>query len=268
VAAYNASHPERPIGGQIMAVSGPLARTVEDIRVALAAMAAPDSRDPWWVPAPLVGPEVPRVAAVCTHPDGMQTAPEIVDALMDAADRLRDAGWTVTVLDELPPIDALCHIQLALWMGDGYDAMRAAADLEGDAGAMAALRGQEAIARSVTLESFSGALKARATAIRTWQMFLDRYPVVLLPVSAELPFDDDLDIRDQESYRRVWKAQSSMVGLAVTGLPCMSLAMGSAAGRPVGVQILAGRYREDLCLAAGEAIESRGPAIEVATPAQ
>jgi amidase len=27
---------------------------------------------------------------------------------------------------------------------------------------------------------------------------------------------------------------------------------------PVGVQIIAGRYREDLCLRAGEAIEARG----------
>ena len=53
VAAYNAVTPERIISGQITAVSGPLARTVDDLRLALAAMSAPDPRDPWWVPAPL-----------------------------------------------------------------------------------------------------------------------------------------------------------------------------------------------------------------------
>src|SRR5439155_882841 len=56
VAAFNAALPERPIGPQISAVSGPLARTIGDIRLALAAMSAQDYRDPWWVPAPLEGP--------------------------------------------------------------------------------------------------------------------------------------------------------------------------------------------------------------------
>ena len=38
IAAFNAALPERPIGPQISAVSGPLARTIGDIRIALAAM--------------------------------------------------------------------------------------------------------------------------------------------------------------------------------------------------------------------------------------
>ena len=40
IAAFNAALPERPIGPQISAVSGPLARTIGDIRIALAAMSA------------------------------------------------------------------------------------------------------------------------------------------------------------------------------------------------------------------------------------
>ena len=59
VAAFNAALPERPIGPQISAVSGPLARTIGDLRIALAAMSARDYRDPWWVSAPLEGPAVP-----------------------------------------------------------------------------------------------------------------------------------------------------------------------------------------------------------------
>ena len=47
IAAWNAALPERAIGGQIMAVSGPIARTVHDLRLGLASMAAPDARDPW-----------------------------------------------------------------------------------------------------------------------------------------------------------------------------------------------------------------------------
>ena len=265
VAAFNASLPERNIGGQLMAVSGPIARTVDDLRLALTAMSAPDARDPWWVPAPLLGPDSPRLAAVCTNPDGMDTAPPVVKALLDAAQRLRDAGWTVVELDSLPAIESVCAAQVALWMGDGYDAMLSAAKRDGDEGAIAALTGQQAIAGSLTFQSFSDALKLRATVTRSWQLFLERFPVVLLPVSAELPFDANLDLRDADSYARCWRAQSAMIGLPITGLPCMSLATGAVDDRPVGIQILAGRFREDLCLAAGEAIESRSPKVLVAS---
>src|SRR5450756_1265440 len=46
IAAFNASLPERPIGPQISAVSGPLARTIGDLRIALDAMSGYDARDP------------------------------------------------------------------------------------------------------------------------------------------------------------------------------------------------------------------------------
>src|SRR5580658_5361541 len=64
VPAYNASSPERAIGAQMMSSTGLIARTVEDLRVGIEAMSAPDPRDPWWVPAPLQGPPMPLVAAM------------------------------------------------------------------------------------------------------------------------------------------------------------------------------------------------------------
>jgi amidase len=42
------------------------------------------------------------------------------------------------------------------------------------------------------------------------------------------------------------------------GLPCLAVATGLVGSVPVGVQVVAGRFREDLCLAAGEAIEAGG----------
>ena len=42
---------------------------------------------------------------------------------------------------------------------------------------------------------------------------------------------------------------------------------GSAGASPVGVQLIAGRYREDLLLAAGATIEAAGPRIEACDPA-
>ncbi|HJQ57180.1 MAG TPA: amidase family protein, partial [Vineibacter sp.] len=57
VPAYNATAmAERPATAQLMAVNGPMARKVRDLRIGLAAMCGRDARDPLWVPAPLEGP--------------------------------------------------------------------------------------------------------------------------------------------------------------------------------------------------------------------
>ena len=56
------------------------------------------------------------------------------------------------------------------------------------------------------------------------------------------------------------------IALPLTGLPALSLATGFVHGHiPVGVQIVAARFREDVCLAVGEAIEARLPAIAPAS---
>src|ERR1700712_1162122 len=68
IPAFNASLPERTIAAQISAVSGPLARTIGDLRIALAAMSGQAPRDPWSVPAPLEGPPRAKRAALCLNP--------------------------------------------------------------------------------------------------------------------------------------------------------------------------------------------------------
>ena len=78
------------------------------------------------------------------------------------------------------------------------------------------------------------------------------------PVSAELPFPDELDTKDAASFERVWRAQMIMVGIPFMSLPGLTVSTGMVGKSPVGVQVVAGRYREDLCLAAGEAIEAGG----------
>ncbi|MEM9199240.1 MAG: amidase family protein, partial [Pseudomonadota bacterium] len=60
VPAANLSGPERSGGAQIMAVSGPLARSIDDLESAFQAMSAADPRDPWWMPAPHEMPSLPR----------------------------------------------------------------------------------------------------------------------------------------------------------------------------------------------------------------
>jgi amidase len=258
IPAFNASSPERPIGPQITAVSGPLARTVGDVRLALHAMAQRDARDPWWVPAPLEGPARPKRAAICLRPDGLETVKEVAAAVADAGKRLERAGWTVEEITGIPPFEEAADLQMKLWLSDGYDALRDAAEREGDPGALAILRNQEKTARALDLVSFSKLLTRRATLVRAWEMLFETYAVIVMPPCGELPFEWQLDLKDDASLERVLRAQMPQIALPFIGMPGLTVSTGLVGRVPVGVQIVAGRYREDLCLAAGEAIEAGG----------
>lgn len=258
IAAYNASSPERAIAGQITAVSGPLARTIGDIRIALAAMSQPDARDPWYVPAPLEGADVPKRAALCLQPDGLEISADVKTALIDAGRRLERAGWIVETIENTPPLREAAELQTKFWLGDGYEAQLDAAEREGDPGALACLRGNRSKVHPFDMPAYSQALVRRATFTRQWQLFFQTYAVALLPVSGELPFADHLDRKDDESFARVWRAQMVQVGLPFIGVPALTVSTGLVGRVPVGVQVVSGRYREDLCLLAGEAIEAGG----------
>src|SRR5438309_5407453 len=163
IAAFNAALPERPIGPQISAVSGPLARTIVDIRIALAAMSGKDFRDPWWVPAPLEGPAMPKRVAMCLNPDALDPVAEVKAAVADAGKRLERAGWTVEEIADTPPMREPADLQTKLWLGDGYEAQLEMAEREGDPGALACLRGNRSKVASFNGPALSKALTRRAT---------------------------------------------------------------------------------------------------------
>jgi amidase len=97
IPAMNFTGPDRHVGGQLMAVSGPIARSIADIRIALEAMAAEDLRDPWWTAAPLNLPLRNKRAALTVNPDGLEVVPEVEKALREGAKKLRfyrpNCGW-------------------------------------------------------------------------------------------------------------------------------------------------------------------------------
>jgi len=258
IAAFNAALPERTIGPQISAVSGPLARTIGDVRIALQAMSAKDVRDPWWVPAPLEGPPMPKRTALCLNPDRLDPVAEVVAAVADAGKRLQRAGWMVEEIADTPPMREAADWQTKLWLGDGYEGQLAAAEKEGDGGALTCLRGNRAKVFPFDQAAFSKALIRRATLTREWLQFFETYAVLLIPVSGELPFPDNLDCKDDASFARVWRAQLPQIAIPFMGLPGLTVSTTLVGRTPVGVQVVSGRYREDLCLAAGEAIAAGG----------
>lgn len=265
IPAWNATAPDRHIGGQLMAVSGPLARSVADVRLALEAMCAPDLRDPWHAPVPLDQGAYPKRAALCVSPEGLATQAPVEAALRDAAARLEDAGWEVEEAD-CPPLREPARLQAQLWLAE----MRRIGDVvtaEGDPDAAHVFAEMERLCPDPTLHDILDAVQARLGFLREWQTFFAERPVLICPISSEPPFRDLLDLED---FPRVMEAQLTQVGLPLMGLPGMSVFTGMAqseAGRaPMGAQLLAGRYREDVLLDAAAAIEARGPVVEIAEP--
>jgi amidase len=255
VAAFNASGPERPIGPQLTAVSGPIGRTIADLRLGLAAMSGFDPRDPWWVPAPLEFSDQPRRAALVRRPGGLDIVPEVEEALVDAAGRLRDAGWEVTELDDIPALEEAVELLVRLWIGEDFAPWEEMTAQDGDPGAIAVIAEVKALLNHVSAEACLRALVRRSAIIRDYQLLLQKHPVLLLPVSAELPFPDQLDRTD---FSRVWRAQLTQIGLPLTGLPALAVSTAEVGRTTTGVQLVAGRFREDLLLAAGEVLEAGG----------
>ncbi len=257
VPAANFTAPDRHIGAQLMAVSGPLARTVADLRLALAAMAARDVRDPWWVPAPLAAPAAEKRAALTIAPEGMAVDPGVERALRDAAARLRDAGWTVEEV-ECPPLREPARLQLVLWLTEFRRTGAAVIGKEDDPDASFVFGQLDGLCPPCGVNELLDALQQRVTLIREWQLFLERYPLLICPVSGELPFPDLLDVESPASFRRVIEAQLTQVGLPLLGLPGLTVSTAMEGNVPVGVQLVGRRFDEAGLLAAGEVIEAGG----------
>jgi amidase len=250
IPVYNASAPDRHIGGQITSVSGPLARSMADLRIALEAMAAPDPRDPWWVPAPIDGPPVPKRVAFCPAPDGMAVEPAVADALRAAAGRLADAGYAVREV-AAPPLRRAAALQMMMWLSESQRTGATAVPKEGDPDAIEVWARLESYSPRPDLDSFMDALQERAGIVRAWRTFLAEHGLLLCPVSGALPFPDHADLGGAEAFDRIFEAQLTQVGLPFTGCPAISVATGLVDGIPVGVQLVASPFREDLLLEAG-----------------
>jgi amidase len=257
IPAFNPSATaERPLLAQLMSSQGPLCREVRDVRLALGAMSQRDPRDPWWVPAPLDGPPLarPLKVAVVDVPAGYDVHPAIARTLSDAADMLRDAGYVVeqrAAPDIERPLDLWFdllnteteHLQMEtyrklaspdfLYVYGEYFKLGTLQDVKGYAAGMA----------------------ERSRHVRNWMLFLEDYPVVLTPLCLQPSWGPRADL--DGDTRAVFRSFLFQTGLNFLGLPCAVVPSGMHGSHPIGVQIVTGRYREDLALDAAEAIEKR-----------
>jgi len=258
IPAFNPSAPvERPPMAQLMSVQGPLCRDVADVRLALEVMSRRDIRDPWWVPAPLAGSPVLRRVAKAKIPADMATDPEVMALIDRAAGWLADAGYEVAEV-EVPDISATFQLWADLISTEITTLQLAQMRELGSPPFVGALEGILSLAEILDAESYMKAVAYRSRLLRRWLAMLEDWPVILAPVSVQPTPAFDADLQGLAAVQALFRNDLRFnAAVSVLGLPVATTPVGFAAGAPIGVQLIGTRYREDVCLDAAAAIESR-----------
>lgn len=266
LASYNGTATvERPITGQLMAVQGVLARRVADVRLGYHAMSAGDPRDPWWVPVPVDLPPpsspprgAPIKVALCPDPAGMAVDPQVADAVRQAGEALAGADYQVE-LAEPPGIERMFEVWAQTVTMDLRSTMGALIEQHADQHARTAIGLWFELFPPVDVDSYIRLVAERSKHLRDWILFLERYPIVVGPNSGQPPFEIGFDCDNLDASRQLMRAQRLMAVVNGLGLPSVAVPVGTYQRGPLGVQVIAGRYREEVALAAAERIESAQP---------
>jgi amidase len=236
---------------------------VEDIRLGLEALAVRDPRDPWWVPAPLATGARPCRAAVFADQAGIDADPAVAAAVRKAAQLLENAGYTTEEIAP-PRFNEAGRLFWSLLMTEERAASKkemaastSGIEIFGDEAVKRAREGTRAFAGELGFDDYIRGVARRTTILREWLVFLERYPLLVMPVSWQRPFVVDADQQGNDAMRRLIEAQFPMLAISILGLPSLAVPTGLVDGVPMGIQLVAGRYQEETCLAAGEVIEAQ-----------
>ena len=213
---------------------GPLARFVEDLALALPILSGVDWKDASVVPMPLadwrqVDAQTLRVAYYTHHAQAEPTH-ETAEACRRAADVLADMGARVE--EVLPPrVEEASQITRQYWQRP-----ESGSPDEWVADGAARLSSEEVEQHLFTWDRFRRALIG----------FMAHYDVILTP-AAERPATPHGTDAGWIPYTLPY---------SLTGWPCVVVRAGtSPEGLPIGVQIVARPWRDDVALAAAYAIE-------------
>ncbi|WP_157984465.1 amidase family protein [Lentzea terrae] len=237
--------PDPSFPTRVMTVEGPLARTVADLRMVHDLLCGADPADPRTVPVPAAGAPVARIA-------GFVPGDPVVE---EAAKRLVDAGYEVEAVTP-PRVDESSELAMrmvATPIALGFDEYVAFAgeDLAGYARNLLAVR------PALDLGEFLALTGTRLSVQREWARLLDRYPVVVGPVSTTPSFEPDQDRRSPEALADYFEAMKLCEATSFAGLPSVAVPTGLRDGLPTGVQVISRLYREDLALDAAVVLETR-----------
>ena len=241
-----------PFGGTLdfLTQLGPLARSVDDLILALPVIAGPDWRDPAIVPAPLGDPAAVDLSKlrICFHTDnGVATpTPEIIASVRNAAQAL---SARVPRVEEKRPagIEQTTEIFFSLVRADGGIGTRKLLDQAGTTESWLKPTGRDPVSFPEFLALFDRWDGFRMEMTR----FFENYDVILSPACA-IPAPPQGEVakpsfRLQTSYTQTYN---------LTGWPGAVVRCGtSPEGLSIGVQVIARPWREDVALAVAKHLE-------------
>ncbi|MER5976097.1 amidase [Streptomyces sp. NPDC001857] len=249
---------------QMLVTDGPLARRIADLRLAYEALAGTDPRDPRAVPVPVRGESLPGPVkvAVVTDPGGRGVHPTVRGAVAAAADALRDAGYDVREIEDVPRLDEALEAYHRIVVTEFAPTWPAVRTLLGEGGDRYIGMTMEKTPPATAAE-FMRLMGVWLGIRRSWAEFLDEYPLLLGPVFTEPAVEPGLESRDRAGRERVGSGMRLCTVTSFAGVPGVAVPTGVADGLPSGVQIVGRAFREDLCLDAAQEVEDR---LGVLTP--
>jgi amidase len=234
-------------------VHGPIARTVEDVALFMAATAGPDPRIPISIEQP------GSLFATPLHHDwnGVPLAwtddldvlpidPRVTAALASARGALTDIGFAVS--DAAPDLSGASEA-FAVWRGFVYAREFGEAVRKDPGSYKDTIHWNVEYGRSLTVEDLARAVETRTRVRNRMLKFLDHHRFLALPASAVPPFPIEVEYPREiagvpmDDYTS-WFAVCSII--SVLELPAISVPAGfTDDGLPVGLQIV-GRHHADL----------------------
>ena len=248
---------ERGILATMIAVQGVICREVRDVRLATRELASGDPRDPWWVPVPFDGPKLdsPIPVAVTTESYGYPAHPDIIKSIDHAAGILDDAGYRVEEV-ATPPMDEPAKAWFDALISELSWHFGASVRAHGSPTIQEIFGHYESIGDPVDPAGYRKAISTRSAFLRQWNLFLDRYPLVLCPYFMRPTHSWNEDAGGFEAVKDLFAAALYSIGVNYLSLPAGVVPIGHVDDLPAGVQIIGRRFREDLILDAMQAIET------------
>jgi len=253
--------PQGPSGlpMQVLSVMGPLARTVEDVGLALDGMARFDARDPLSRPLPAARsylesarrPEPPRSAAFSLTLGMAAIDAEVRQVVEDAVTTLVGAGLRVDAsTPQIASSDGVFRTlrayQFAALRRDALEKHRAKLKPE------VVWNIEEGLKLSAA--DIAAAEAERGHLRRTMIAFLDTHGILITPTAPVEPFPVEQRYVDEISGQKLATYLDWLVlgyAISVCGCPAISIPCGrTRAGLPVGLQLVAKPYAEAELLAA------------------